>query len=182
MDSQWHLSHLDPEGFLEGPLSLISDEVQQALKANLITKDTVIDDSGCSTPTFNHVRWFTSLKPLSRPIEFTSANGTNGQAELQGTVRFRAHRPSGRFTTMVIGNVLYCPESPVNMLSSGTLRSQGLIRDGYQDALVHKATGTQLAKYTLKRESAVLGPELSKRGILFSDGITERQHDGWWFL
>ncbi|KAK8076086.1 hypothetical protein PG994_003358 [Apiospora phragmitis] len=48
--------------------------------------------------------------------------------------------------------------------------------------LIMKVGAKAINRYTLKRESAVLGPEFGKRRIPFSDGITARQEGGWWFL
>ena len=139
-------------GCLKGP----SSEVQQALEAGVLTKDSIVDDSGCSMTTFNHLKWFTEIYPLNSPIQFSTSDGGTGESSYMGTVEFQASCSNGTVTTMQVSRTLYCPTSPVNLLSSGAMREDGVVRDGLNDKLIHKVTGHELAKIIWINGVAVL--------------------------
>ena len=63
-----------------------------------------------------------------------------------GTLESEAPCSNRTVTTMQVNRSLYCPTSPVNLLSSGALREDGVVRDGLNDKLIHKTTGRELAK------------------------------------
>jgi hypothetical protein len=53
---------------------------------------------------------------------FSSANGGKGSGTHMGTVRFDVPGPEGTVTIMELFRVLYCPDSPVNLISSGAMK------------------------------------------------------------
>ncbi|KAK4173163.1 hypothetical protein QBC36DRAFT_195297, partial [Triangularia setosa] len=54
----------------DGQCYCINNEVQQALKApnTIITKDSIVLDTGAMYSTFNHLKWFTELHPMPEPL------------------------------------------------------------------------------------------------------------------
>lgn len=72
------MDELNVEDLSLGAHSEPSVEVQQPLKEKPITGDTLIWDSGGSTTTFNHLKWYTEIQPLAKPTTFSSANGGIG--------------------------------------------------------------------------------------------------------
>ena len=61
-----------------------------------------------------------------------------------GTVRFDVPGPEGTITTMELSRVLYCPDSPVNLISSGAMKHEGVIHNGTTDRLIVKETDREL--------------------------------------
>ena len=116
--------------------------------------------------TFNHLKWFTEIYPLNSPIQFSTSDGGTGESSYMGTVEFKAPCSNGTVTTMQVSRTLYCPTSPVNLLSSGAMREDGVVRDGLNDKLIHKITGHELAKIVWINGVAVLPceppPDLEK--------------------
>jgi hypothetical protein len=72
------MDELSVEDLSLGAHSEPSVEVQQALNEKSITGDTLVWDSGGSTTTLNHLKWYTEIQPLAKPMTFSSANGGIG--------------------------------------------------------------------------------------------------------
>jgi hypothetical protein len=61
----------------------------------------------------------------------SSAKGGTGSGDHMGTVRFDAPGPDETVTTMELS----CPNSPVNLISSGAMKQDGVV---HNDKLVVK--------------------------------------------
>jgi hypothetical protein len=75
---------------------------------------------------------------------FSSANRGKGSGTHISIVRFDVPGPEGIITTMELFRVLYCPSSPVNLISSGAMKQEGVIYDGITDKLIVKETNREL--------------------------------------
>jgi hypothetical protein len=120
-----------------------------------ITKDTLILDSGASKHTFNDTVWFTSLKAMTKPEIFASANGGDVVVSHFGNVKFTLTNSRGCTTEFELG-ALFSPNAPCNMISTGMLRSDGAVVDGFNDKLVIKSTKVEIASLAWVSEVAVL--------------------------
>ncbi|KJZ70069.1 hypothetical protein HIM_10530 [Hirsutella minnesotensis 3608] len=136
-----------------------SRAVQDALKSQTLTRDSIIDDSGASNHTFNDLKWFKDIKGLPQELSFTSANGGDLVAKAIGTAYIRAKRSDGLVTEMNLGRSVYCPTAPINLLSSGQLRADGAIRDGFKDCIIHKDSKTEMAMIDWINNVAVIRSE-----------------------
>ncbi|KJZ70290.1 hypothetical protein HIM_10334 [Hirsutella minnesotensis 3608] len=136
-----------------------SQAVQDGLKNHMLTRDSIIDDSGASNHTFNDLKWFKNIKELPEELSFTSANGGDLRAKAIGTVHIRARRSDRLVTEMNLGRSVYCPNAPINLLSSGQLRADGAIRDGYEDRIIHKESRTEMAMIDWVNNVAVIRSE-----------------------
>ncbi|KJZ68167.1 hypothetical protein HIM_12435 [Hirsutella minnesotensis 3608] len=136
-----------------------SRAIQDALKSQTLTRDSIIDDSGASNHTFNDLKWFKDIKELPQELSFTSANGGDLVAKAIGTAYIRAKRSDGLVTEMNLGRSVYCPTAPINLLSSGQLRADGAIRDGFKDCIIHKDSKTEMAMIDWINNVAVIRSE-----------------------
>jgi len=125
---------------------------------NNIKRNDVLGDSAASANTFNDLKWFTSTERLEEPYSASSANGGRAMAKLKGQVQFKAQRTDGQWSTITIAAV-YNPDSPVNLLSDGTLRKDGLVFDGFSDCYRIKLTKQELFKVTWKSNVRALTVE-----------------------
>jgi hypothetical protein len=76
-------------------------------------------------------------------------------AKLKGQVQFKVQRTDGQWSTITV----YNPDSPVNLLSDGTLRKYGLVFDGFSDCYRIKLTKQELFKVTWKSNVRALTVE-----------------------
>jgi hypothetical protein len=106
---------------------------------NSIKRNDVLGDSAASANTFNDLKWFTSTERLEEPYSASSADGARAIAKLIGKVQFKAQRTDGQWSTITVAAV-YNPDSPVNLLSDGSLRKDGLVVDGFSDCYRIKST------------------------------------------
>jgi hypothetical protein len=121
-----------------------------------ITKDTLVLDSGASKHTFNDHTWFKSLEVMTKPEVFASANGGDVVVSHFGNVNFTLTNSNGGTTEFELG-ALYSPNAPCNLISTGMLRSDGAVVDGYHDKLVMRSTRHELAYLSWVNGVAVLG-------------------------
>lgn len=126
------------------PSALSYNSGASAALHTTLTRDSVIADTGASSHTFNDIKWFTELKPLDDIYEMSSANGGTLSATYTGSVTLRLCTSSGVVNTLNLFNVKYCPMAPLNMLSLGQLRHDGLVINGMTDQLIIKATNQEL--------------------------------------
>jgi Pol polyprotein len=122
-----------------------SDNLNQALNKHQLTKDSIIADSGASSHIFNNLKFFTTYSNLSLPLGISSSNGGDTIATGTGTIAFTALTSTGQRTDFELVNALYSPSAPVNMLSVGQLRDNGIIIDGYTDSLSYKSNRQEIA-------------------------------------
>ena len=111
-----------------------------------LTKDSIINNSIYLIITFNHLKWFIEIYLLHTLIKFITSNSSTGESHYIGTIQFKTPRSDRQLTTMQVSRTLYCLSSLVNLLLSRALREEGVVLDGVQDKLIHKATGQELAK------------------------------------
>lgn len=136
-----------------------SKAVQDALEHRILTRDSIIDDSGASNHTFNDLKWFKDISALPQELSFTSANGGDLTATAIGTAHIRAKRSDGLVTEMNLGRSVYCPNAPINLLSSGQLRADGAVRDGFKDRIIHRDSKTEIARIDWINNVAVVRSE-----------------------
>ena len=122
---------------------------------NSIKRNDVLGDSAASANTFNDLKWFTSTERLEEPYSASSSNGGRAIAKLKGKVQFKAQRTDGQWSTITVAAV-YNPDSPVNLISDGSLRKDGLVFDGFSDCYRIKSTKQELFKVTWKSNVRVL--------------------------
>jgi hypothetical protein len=122
-----------------------SDNLNQALSKQHLTRDSIIADSGASSHIFNDLKHFTTYSDLSLPLGIPSSNGGDTIATGTGTTTFTALTSTGKMTQFELVNALYSPSAPINMLSVGQLRDNGIVIDGYTDSLCYKSNRQELA-------------------------------------
>jgi hypothetical protein len=120
-----------------------------------LTKDTLVVDSGASSHTFNDTSWFDSLQLLDQPECFGSANGGEVVTTHRGVARFTVTLSTGDTMEFALGAV-YSPNAPCNLISTGELRSDDAIVDGWKDLIVHRKTRQELASLDWISNVAVL--------------------------
>jgi transposase InsO family protein len=135
---------------------LSSQSIEKALDEGVITKDSIVYDSGAAAYTFNDLKWFTSIELLDQPRLFAASNGGTSTIQYIGTARLIVERSNGSTCTMTLEKALYNPDSPCNLLSSGKLRKNGCIFHGLKDQLVRKEDGVELATVKWIAEVATL--------------------------
>jgi hypothetical protein len=116
-----------------------------AFSEDKLTKDTIIGDSGASSHTFNHRKWFTELEKLDKPYSTAASNGGKATTVYAGKVQVKIRRSDGSHTLLRVG-AYYVPDSPVNIISDGQLRRDGCVFNGTSDKDIVKATGAELAQ------------------------------------
>ncbi len=55
---------------------------------------------------------------------------------------------------VVIGDAVFSEGTPLNLVSTGKLRSRGIVFDGYRDLLVHAESGRVVAKIIWLNDTA----------------------------
>lgn len=109
-------------------------------------RDLVVYDSGCSTTTFNHRKWFKLLEPLPKPSTSLSSSGNLTQATHAGTVSYDTVLQDGTVVTMEIGRAIYQPSLPCNLISSLDLVDNGVLWDQSDHTLFRRDDGQVLAE------------------------------------
>jgi hypothetical protein len=132
---------------------------------NKLNKDTLVVDSGASSHTFNDTRWFDSLQLLDKPESFGSANGGEVVTTHRGVARFTITISTGETVEFALGAV-YSPNAPCNLISTGELRSDDAIVDGWKDQIVHRKTHQELASLVWISNVAVLDGVVIPQGQL----------------
>lgn len=117
-------------------------KVQQAVKAKAVTSDCIIYDSGTFITSFNSLKWFTELHPLAEPITFTVANSSEGKTHYMGSVQLPLKDSQGRGVKAILPLAYYVPETPINLVSTSSLKQAGMKWDMDDNTLLHKPTGT----------------------------------------
>ncbi|KAG6151975.1 hypothetical protein E4U51_000533 [Claviceps purpurea] len=116
-----------------------------------LTRDDCILDSGCSTHTFNSVKWFTSLNTDANAKPMMASNGQRLKVTGVGTVRL----PVGDgFLDLLDAH--YAPQAEVNMISPGLLKRGGVIMDGHKDLLLSTGNGLPIGKFIWKSNISML--------------------------
>jgi hypothetical protein len=95
------------------------------LASRQLTRDDIINDSGASAHTFNDLKWFSELVPLSTKLTFASANRGDCIVEYTEIAHFKAMRSDGGITHMDL-RAVYCPQALCNLMSAGQLRTSWL--------------------------------------------------------
>ena len=73
-----------------------------------------------------------------------------------GTVRFDAPGPDETVTTIELSRALYSPNSPVNLISSGAMKKDGVVHDGINDKLIEKETNRELTRIYWNNNIAIV--------------------------
>ncbi len=111
-----------------------------------LNEDDVIIDSGASNHAFNNRKWFTSLKTLDQPYRTATFSGGHAQAQEVGEVKLEFVCSDGS-TTIGTLTAYYTPTGPVNVISPGRLRHEGIIVDGFTDTLRLKQSNREIAHF-----------------------------------
>nr|XP_036577912.1 KilA-N domain-containing protein [Colletotrichum truncatum]XP_036583465.1 KilA-N domain-containing protein [Colletotrichum truncatum]KAF6785008.1 KilA-N domain-containing protein [Colletotrichum truncatum]KAF6792508.1 KilA-N domain-containing protein [Colletotrichum truncatum] len=128
--------------------SIASPAVFTAARDDLITRDDIVLDSGCTTSTFNNLRYFVKYAEKSDLTPSTSASGAPVRSLGVGTVFFQTQDPTNPdvIHDWTLHNVEYNPSSPANLLSPGKLRRDHVEYDWQTSSLIHVTQRTSLAK------------------------------------
>ncbi|KAL0937276.1 KilA-N domain-containing protein [Colletotrichum truncatum] len=127
--------------------SIASPAVFTAARDDLITRDDIVLDSGCTTSTFNNLRYFVKYAEKSDLTPSTSASGAPVRSLGVGTVFFQTQDPTNPdvIHDWTLHNVEYNPSSPANLLSPGKLRRDHVEYDWQTSSLIHVTQRTSLA-------------------------------------
>ena len=138
----------------ESPIN--SDRLFSLVQSNDLTKETVIIDSGASRHTFNDRKWYSSMYRLDQPYLAAASNGGATISREAGEVNFNVRCTDNVHTSAKLHHVVFSKESPVNILSAGQLREDGIVIDGTKDQLVLRADGRQLGGIHWVKNVAIL--------------------------
>ncbi|KAK4176136.1 hypothetical protein QBC36DRAFT_290795 [Triangularia setosa] len=116
-----------------------------AATSGILNRDSVIYDTSASAGIFNDHKWFKSLDHLTRAVGITGANGQVSPNHQGGTVVLRCRQPDGEECNLTFRSAMLSRRTPLNLLSAGKLRRMGIIFDGYNNRLVHKEAGHEVA-------------------------------------
>ena len=107
-------------------------------------RNIIIWDSGAGDHNFNDLKWFDKYEAFDKPTTILTANGP-GIRLGKGKVRLLTADDKGGPTELAFDDAYYTPNTPLNMISAGKLKSH--IRfDPERETLVHKATGRIITK------------------------------------
>ena len=135
-----HAGNTDTRGVVG---ATIQKEVLAAAHSGLLTRDSIVGDSGASAHTFNDLKWFSTIIQMAKPYQAEGAGGTI-ESTKAGIVELDFFRRDGTTSRGTI-EAVYAPEMPVNLISSGELRLDGIIYDGFNDVMAVKSTGQEVA-------------------------------------
>jgi hypothetical protein len=116
-------------------------EAQQGQRQVIITKDSVIFDTGAHGATFNQLKWFTELQRLPKPVKFLSATGDTAYAKYFGSVQVELKDTRGSTMFMRLHGVLYYPHSPANLVGNKTILAAGYVWNHENNTLTNKRNG-----------------------------------------
>jgi hypothetical protein len=107
-------------------------------------KDVIIYDSGCAVTIFNDRKWFSKMKKLAQPFGSLSASGEVVESHVGGVVNFEVKLPQGNSVTMELGEAIYQPSSPCNLIAANDLKARGVFWDQRHDVIYHGESGAVL--------------------------------------
>jgi hypothetical protein len=109
--------------------------IQASVEAGYLSKDSLVDDSGCAIHTFNDVKWFSDLRKLQQPRRYKVGNSGIVTTKYWGPVKVELERSDGSYATVTF-EAVYSPETPCNLISNGQLAKDGIVVDGRTNRLV----------------------------------------------
>lgn len=101
----------------------------------------MVFDTGAANSSFNHLKWFTELHPLPRPVHYSCSSGTIGTTYYQGTVELNTTTTKGDKMRLKLPHTNYCPESPANLVGIVSLRSSKSTWRMDTNDIIHKPSG-----------------------------------------
>ena len=133
-----------------------SERLFSLVQSNDLTRDTVIVDSGASRHTFNDRKWYDGMYRLDQPYLAAASNGGAAISQEAGEISFNVRCTDNTHTCATLHHAVFSKESPVNILSAGQLREDGIVIDGTKDQLVLRADGRQLGGIHWVKNVAIL--------------------------
>ena len=121
-----------------------------------LNRDTLIKDSGSNDFIFNDKKWFISLNKLPIPFTTIVGDGYEVNIEWEGTAVIDIYREDGSTSPINFVGAQYSPNAPCNLISEGRLREDGAIFDPWNDKLIIKTSGEELAKVHWKNNICII--------------------------